>query len=41
MCKWSQTQWSEVKIEMLVNGIDDFELALRKLPHELRTLQPY
>jgi dynein heavy chain len=41
MGEWSQMQLSEVKIEILVNGINNFELALLKLPHKPRTLPPY
>jgi dynein heavy chain len=41
MAEWSQMQWTEVKIEMLQNGIDGFELSLRRLPKELRVLPPY
>ena len=41
MNEWSQMLWSEVDINMLINGIDGFELQLRKLPRELRGLPPY
>jgi dynein heavy chain len=41
MNEWSNMLWSEVDVNMLTNGIDAFEMALRKLPHELRGLPPY
>ncbi|OHS98802.1 Dynein heavy chain family protein [Tritrichomonas foetus] len=41
MGEWSALLWSEVNIDLLTNGIDGFEMALRKLPHALRGLPPY
>jgi dynein heavy chain len=35
MNEWSNMLWSEVDVRMLTNGIDGFEMALRKLLHEL------
>jgi dynein heavy chain len=40
MNEWSSRLWSEVDVNMLSVGIDGFELALRKLPDELRGLPP-
>ncbi|KAH0806962.1 dynein heavy chain 10, axonemal-like [Histomonas meleagridis] len=41
MNEWASMLWSEVDVNMLINGIDGFEMSLRKLPHELRGLPPY
>jgi dynein heavy chain len=41
MHDWSQMLWSEVNVEMLSTGVDQFEYSHRKLPADLKNLPPY